>query len=327
MDIFKAFRESWAAYRRNFGTIVLAVLLMMVPVLLLSSLFVGSIFDFSEEKLEVFSEYMAMEMDDPYVLSSLMGEVNLGAMVAFLLVIFLVNTILFAGAYGVYLASVKGRPKISVFFDSARKYGLDLILARFVLGFLSLLLFIVFILILVGAVLIFSAIFSIISESLGLLVAALVSGIVWVGAILVLPLFLLVSPAVVSGKGAVGSIKESIELGRKNYIAVLLLGLSMLLLIVCMYLLMYVHFALYYIIGPFVISPFMAILTSYVYLDLKSGSKSTVRKVKRVLETKKIKSRPVRAVTSASKRKVSAAKKVSRTVAKKSVPKRRSTKK
>jgi hypothetical protein len=108
-------------------------------------------------------------------------------------------------------------------------------------------------------------------------------------AIIIAPFFTLVSPSVVSGKGAVNAVKESMSLGRKNYWDIIgLLAIILGFLVVDVFL-GYLSGLLGIIFSFAFVSPMIALLLSSFYLERSSGkSKEAISKpIKKTSAVKK----------------------------------------
>ncbi|MGC9310350.1 MAG: hypothetical protein ACP5E4_01350 [Candidatus Aenigmatarchaeota archaeon] len=247
------------AYRRNVLAYFLSLLFSSSVVLLILVL---GFFAVLANSLPAAYEALVGGGGDPiFFVNALINPANL---ILFLLAVTVASFLTFllsAGLYGICLKGISDRATMRTFFGVIRRRGLPYIVAMSVVSLIWLAIAALFLVPLVLAEGIFSSAAAYLAYQAFAVIAVS----------LFLPFFILVPYSVIFGRGASESIRESVSLGRRNYIELLFLGLSMFFLSVV---LMWPP-----LIGPlanilFVTPMFMFVMASY-YLDKSVAKKPT----------------------------------------------------
>jgi len=257
VKIFRYFKKSFEVYKRNFVPIILSVLLIGI----ICGLFIGlSIFAlFGPKNISTIAESYRMSGEftdfESQEFSEFLNLQNVGLFLLFIILGGITVIFLQSGFWGVCFHGIKKRVTMKTFFTTIRKRGVSYFLAIL----LVLIIFFVISLLLSLPASIFHPLIPI-----ALLIL-----------ILITPFFILISPAVISGKGVIESLEQSFKLGKKYYF-------DLILLIILIYLFSLVSFIP--IIGSlliyFLISPLftLVICSFYIEASVKQKPKMQIKK-------------------------------------------------
>lgn len=311
-ETLACFKEAMAAYRNNFKAVILASAFLAILAVVISTATNMATYGMSFKNAFLLNfgfGYGAGFMQAPAIAVPLSPIGYIFAAIA-LLSFSLLSAYVSAGFYGVCLSAINKKTDISEFFRSMNKYGLSMIgvhivwlIAVAALIPVSLLAFAVMYALAYFAGMILSV--SLPNFLLLALMPVLIILLIAVG-ISFMPFFVFLFPAVVSGKGVIGSFKESIRTGKKAYWKIWLLLLAILLgliiLVIALVIAGIIIFAglystgalpgvsadflppaiiLFSIVNYFIISPIVWLIISSAYLkfgakrDGESGSENT----------------------------------------------------
>jgi glucan phosphoethanolaminetransferase (alkaline phosphatase superfamily) len=190
------------AYKRNFVTLLTSIIIILSVFLIFaipaSFLIASEIEKFSSP--ESF-QYTSSSFQALFLFSS-MGIAFTLLTLGLLIIIFLTS-----GFVGLCYYGVKKRVYLNTFLEVTKKRGASYFLA-------TMLIFLIFLIILLPFI-----IFLITLQFSEFTIQSILRAIVF----LILPFFVLYGPAIISDKGIMSSIKQSINLGRKNYFNLLAL--------------------------------------------------------------------------------------------------------
>ena len=214
MELSNHFKKAWQAYKNNFTPIIFILILFLgiyFSIYLVTEYFATPTFS-TIEKLNI-TEHNITENISKEEFSEVLQAYQpvVLILILFLIAISVTSILLQAGFWGLCIRGIKRKVNIEIFFSAIKEYGLSYFLAT------------IFILLIFFGVGIFclalSTIFFFISPVLA-----------WTGFIvgiviyfLIMPFFIFISPAIVSGGGVLNSLSQSFSLGKKHYFELLLL--------------------------------------------------------------------------------------------------------
>jgi len=215
VKIFRYFKKSFEVYKRNFVPIILIMLLFLV---IYFSIFSASRYleTSTLSSIENFENYTVTENMSAEEYNKVFGAFqqhisNFILFFLFLIVIGVITVFLQAGFWGICLKGIKEKVNIRIFFTTIKERGLSYFLAIILLSLILLAIetpfLIVSIILLYGSPTFFW-------------VAFFLDMAIY---FLIMPFFIFVYPAVVSGKRVSESLSQSFSLGKKNYFGLLLL--------------------------------------------------------------------------------------------------------
>ncbi|MBN2095275.1 MAG: hypothetical protein JW727_04455 [Candidatus Aenigmarchaeota archaeon] len=215
-SLLQHFERAFSAYRKNLIPYTFSALLVCFAAVFV--MFLGMlVFVLNSESVFYSEEFMNQaELDPAVVLLALMTPGNIAILFTFSFLALVAFLYMSAGVYGVCLEGLRGRVSVRAFFSSVARRGgsyliASLILLGFLMGFIVLAMFV--------------PIFLFVSMPVA---AAVQSYLVWFLLIyflgfLLTPFFFSVLPAIVSGRGIINAFRESMAVGRDNYLELLLL--------------------------------------------------------------------------------------------------------
>ncbi len=257
-NILKHFSKAFEAYKRNFVPIILSILLVFITFYLFVGLGIFALFG-TEGSATVAEFYMTEGgFTDTYSqeLFEQINPQNFGLFLLFLILGGIVAVFLQAGLWGICFQGIKKKVNMKTFFTTIRERGVPYFFASILVG-----LIVSAILILLIAVYVVIYLFNPILSTIVLLL----------GIVLITPFFVLVSPAVISGKRVSSSLTESISLGKKNYFDLLLL-----IVLVFIFSLVSLVPILGIILVYFLVSPLFILVICSLYLEVSKSSKINV---------------------------------------------------
>ncbi len=204
-------QKAWNIFTKNSLTFIVAQLIaLIIPgifafigILVFVGTFLGSVGLPSIESLateEMIKQYVLGIVSNANNISLLFHAIGYGLI--FFLISIILSMFLEIGVYGMAIESFRKKTRIKTMFKAARKYGLTVIgcsIIKFLIMF---------------GLLILSVLMGVISLGIGLLIGILAM-------ILISVLFSLTSPAILDNHGAIGAIKKSVHVAKKNYLSIL----------------------------------------------------------------------------------------------------------
>lgn len=264
VNILHHLEKAWSAYRKFFPIIIAAVLIAAIPPLIITGFgfLAASNFSVSDAVTLVDQTYFSHNQ-------SIWQENNLPLTIpfwffAFVLVSAMLSLYLLAGTYGVCLGAIKGKTSLSLFFDSVKSRGPILLVAKIALAFLFGGMFLIMMIIGIICAALIGAVAGGLSTASVILVIVILILIVFA---LIAPLFTLISPSVVSGRGVTKAFGESINIGKRNYWDIVLL----LIVLICLEIVASLFALANALLGMMVVvafvSPMIALIISSYYLE------------------------------------------------------------
>ncbi|MGC9310349.1 MAG: hypothetical protein ACP5E4_01345 [Candidatus Aenigmatarchaeota archaeon] len=276
--IFEHMKKSWRAYKKNFVPLVFSGIIASVALWLLSAAMLISVFGISpDEKADFIRGTYFSEPNSPYedlsVQEHFLEDVGSGWIFLFLAMLFFVSTYMASGLYGVAISSLKGKSGLNDFFRAIRERGLSLVAANvlwFAVVFAAT--FVTFVII-ITAGLIVAALYTV-SPVFAVVFFVSVLLIMVIALLGLLPAYIVISPAVVLGKGIKNPIKEVLFVTRKHYFSLLSLFAVYVAISLFGYLLMLRNTVAYSLLAVLFISPYTILLVCSVYIDKSSKSRA-----------------------------------------------------
>lgn len=267
VKIFRYFKKSFEVYKRNFVPIILSVLLIgiicgLFLVLSIFALFGPKNINTMTESYMMLGEFTDFEQE----FSEFLNLQNVGLFLLFMILREIVAIFLQAGFWGICFHGIKKRVTMKTFFTTIRKRGISYF----------------------SAILLVLIIFFVISLLLSLpaTIFPLFIPITLIILILITPFFILISPAVISGRSVIESLEQSFKLGKKYYFDLILL----LLLIFILFFVSLVPFVVlsaitynltyllgFYIILAFLILPLFTLTICSFYIDVKQKPETQIK--------------------------------------------------
>ncbi len=218
--ILKHFRKGFESYKRNFGTLILATLIIFT--ILFSFVLLGFLAGTGDVEQSLKGSYYLLfsgNTDNTELISEVFKSTNLsglGLFVIFFLLGSLITIFLQAGLWGVCLKSIAKKADMNVFFNTIRERGVSYFIANLLIW-----------LILIAVIIPILIIPTILVIGFPILVSQGYSSILMliylIPILLITPFFILILPGVVLGKRISESIEQSFSLGKENYSELLLL--------------------------------------------------------------------------------------------------------
>jgi len=268
-NIIKNLKQSLRAYRKFFPVIISAILIAAIPPAIVMGLgfLAVSGFSVSQTSALIGETYFSQPLYS-WEEKTLPPELESWWFLGFAMVSALMSLYLLAGTYGVCLGAIKGKTSMDAFFESLNTRGVSLAISKILVGLIFAGIFSV--LIIIG--IIFAVAVGIMAGESA--VSALILLFLLVGlitAISIAPFFTLVSPSVVSGRGVVNAIRESISIGKKNYVDTLGVIVIILVMLTIDVALGYLNGVLGVLVSFAFVSPMIALFLSAFYLERSAG--------------------------------------------------------
>jgi len=253
VKIFRYFKKSFEVYKRNFVPIILSVLLIgiicgLFLVLSIFALFGPKNINTMTESYMMLGEFTDFEQE----FSEFLNLQNVGLFLLFMILGGITAIFLQSGFWGICFHGIKKRVTMKTFFTTIRKRGISYF----------------------SAILLVLIIFFVISLLLSLpaTIFPLFIPITLIILILITPFFILISPAVISGRSVIGSLEQSFKLGKKYYF-------DLILLIILIYLFSLVNFIpiIGSLLSYFLISPLFALVICSFYIDVKQKPETQIK--------------------------------------------------
>lgn len=293
-NILKHFSKAFEAYKRNFVPIILSILFIWIVL----GLFFGASF------LSLFGAENTGTIAESYITSGgftdlesqeLFEQINiqsLGLFFLFLVLGGIVAIFLQTGLWGICFYGIKKKVNMKTFFTTIRERGIPYFFATILVGLIFLAILIP-VLVVYIVLYFFSPIVSTIVLLLGILMIILmISPLLLFGILMIFPFFVLIYPAVISGKKLLNSLTESFSLGKKNFSSLMLLFIIIILLALAVTLPSIVfHYAKLFLIYPtiyiilmfleqiiisFLLMPIILLVIYSFYLEVSKTSKIKV---------------------------------------------------
>ncbi|MCD6274956.1 MAG: hypothetical protein J7J15_02950 [Candidatus Aenigmarchaeota archaeon] len=253
VKIFRYFKKSFEVYKRNFVPIILSVLLIgiicgLFLVLSIFALFGPKNINTMTESYMMLGEFTDFEQE----FSEFLNLQNVGLFLLFMILGGITAIFLQSGFWGICFHGIKKRVTMKTFFTTIRKRGISYF----------------------SAILLVLIIFFVISLLLSLpaTIFPLFIPITLIILILITPFFILISPAVISGRSVIESLEQSFKLGKKYYF-------DLILLIILIYLFSLVNFIpiIGSLLSYFLISPLFALVICSFYIDVKQKPETQIK--------------------------------------------------
>lgn len=285
---------AWSSYKKNFVTIALVLIIIGIINMVLSGFAMVSLLgpeNYSDFAMSYFysgsviaeQNYETIfELNPPSIESFALAGI-------FIIIAILISVILQSGLWGIYLESIKGKPHFKIFFEYVKTRGFRYLLANFLLMVIFIPILLLFIL--PGIIFPYD-----IFIFLGFIGTAFI--------ILIIPLFIMTYPTVISGKSVTEALRTSFEIGKKNYhlllsFLVFSILISLLLYAPTIYLETYELYGVYYteysvvyllesLLSAFLIVPILLLTLSSIYIEVSGSKKPVVKQVIRKKPTKKV---------------------------------------
>lgn len=273
VNILNHFKKVWGAYKTNFIPIVLSVILITLTILLFFGLGFFALLG-TEGATEIANSYLisgeVADFESPDFLQSLNLQ-TIGFFFLFIILGAILAIFLQAGFWGLCLGGVKKKVNMKTFFTTIRERGI-------VYFFASLLVLLIIAAISIPLILIFYAVFYLLQLTLLLPITYIIL------LLFLTPLFIFVSPAVISGKSIFDSLSQSFKLGKENYF-------DLILLIVLVFIFSMLSFIpiIGIILVYFLIAPLFTLVVCSFYLEISKNNKIKIKEIKSKikLETKR----------------------------------------
>jgi len=253
VKIFRYFKKSFEVYKRNFVPIILSVLLIgiicgLFLVLSIFALFGPKNINTMTESYMMLGEFTDFEQE----FSEFLNLQNVGLFLLFMILGGITAIFLQSGFWGICFHGIKKKVTMKTFFTTIRKRGISYF----------------------SAILLVLIIFFVISLLLSLpaTIFPLFIPITLIILILITPFFILISPAVISGRSVIESLEQSFKLGKKYYF-------DLILLIILIYLFSLVNFIpiIGSLLSYFLISPLFALVICSFYIDVKQKPETQIK--------------------------------------------------
>jgi hypothetical protein len=277
VEVEKHLKIAFEAYKKNIIPIILSVIIV-IAVFFIFIIPAALLIFFENQNISTLetSQYNNLS-------SSEFQALFLSSSVAFSVLLFilgfLVALFLSSGLIGVCYYSVKKKVYIDTFFNVVKERGIY----YFVATLLVVLLYLLFLLPFLALFFVFGFGGGVYSTLLGIF-----SILLMLGTLLITPFFMLYAPAVISGKSILESLSQSFNLGKKNY-------LDLVIIIILFYVFSFVNLIpiIGFVLQYFFLFPFLQITLCSFYID-KTVTNKRINKTKTIETTKKIKKTPRR---------------------------------
>ncbi len=258
INLERYLKIAYKTYKRNFISVIVSVIVILGVFLLF--LLPASFLIITQNQnitmpeqtqigsIDSFSDFQALFLANPLNFFIALG--------------LLVSIFLSSGLVGICYHGIKKRVEMKTFFKTLKDRGISYFSATLLILLIFLLIYSSF-----QATVFFLGI-----EGSGASLLNLLAGLV---ILLVSPFFVLYSPSVISGKNAIHSIRESVKLGRKNY-----LGLFVLIIVFYVLSLVEIIPVIGLVIECFFLFPLLQIIFCSIYIN-ETKSKRTKRKIKK----------------------------------------------
>ncbi len=274
--ILKHFRTGFKSYTRNFGTLILATLIIFTT--LFSFILLGFLAGTGDVEQSLAGSYYLLfsgNTEDMELISEIFEFMNpsgLGILFIFFLLGSLITIFLQAGLWGVCLKGLAKKADMKVFFNTIKERGISYLIA-------NLLIWLILIAIIIPMLIITTIIVMIAFPTLP--VDSSVLMLIYLTPIMLIsPFFILIIPGVILGKRISESIEQGFSLGKENYNELLLL----LLIVYSFSLISFIPFIgtiLVYLLNPLGI---LIICSYYLEKTGKSGKEESITKPVNMLE-------------------------------------------
>ena len=218
--ILKYFRKGFESYKRNFGTLILATLIVFI--ILFSFILLGFLAGTGNVEQSLKGSYYLLfsgNTDNTELISEIFESMNLsgfGILMIFFTLGLFITIFLQAGLWGVCLKSIAKKADMNVFFNTIRERGISYFIANLLI-WLILIAIIIPILIIETIIIISFPVLASQEYSIFLMLIYLIP------MLLITPFFILILPGVVLGKKVSESIEQGFSFGKENYGELLLL--------------------------------------------------------------------------------------------------------
>ncbi len=218
--ILKHFRVGFESYTRNFGTLILAILIIFTT--LFSFILLGFLVGTGDVEQSLNGSYYLLfsgNTEDVELVSEVfefMNPAGLGILVLFFLLGSFITIFLQAGLWGVCLKSLAKKADMNVFFNTIRERGISYLMANLLIWLI--LIAVIIPIFIIATIIILAFPFLILPEYSSLLMMVYL-----IPMCLITPFFILILPGVILGKRISESIKQGFSLGKENYRELLLL--------------------------------------------------------------------------------------------------------
>jgi len=218
--ILKYFRKGFESYKRNFGTLILATLIIFI--ILFSFILLGFLTGTGNVEQSLKGSYYLLfsgNTDNTELISEIFESINssnFGILMIFFTLGLFITIFLQAGLWGVCLKSIAKKADMNVFFNTIRERGISYFMANLLIWLILIAIiipiFIIATIIVIG--------FPVLASQEYFLFLTI---IYLIPMLLITPFFILILPGVVLGKKVSESIEQGFSFGKENYGELLLL--------------------------------------------------------------------------------------------------------